>query len=192
MASTATASIGAKLISASFSPNYSFGTASLSQTIDLPIVNQAINFLNGTGVGQINRIGIASGTLTNVTPTTTDTVSIDLMSLTDPAGASFTDLTKLCAVLILNDATAAGSKLIWDGTVTNGFVAPMEDVATAKIRILPGHVDPISSVNQPGIALFASGCLAGYAVDATHKIIKLYSGSAPSIPYRVVLLGRTA
>lgn len=192
MASIAQAQIGAKLISASFSPNVSFGTLSLSQTIDLPVINQAINFSDGTGVGQINRIGIASGTLTNVTPGTTDVVSIDLMSLTDPAGGTFTDQVKLCGLLILNDSTTAGSVLTWDGTVTNGFIAPLADVATAKAIILPGHVDPGSGTARPGFLLMGSGCLAGYAVDGTHKVIKLTSGSAASIPYRVVLLGRTA
>lgn len=192
MASIAQATIAAKLVSASFSPNVAFGTLSLSQTIDLPILNQAINFLNGTAAGQIDRIGIASGTLTNVTPGTTDTVSIDLTSLSDPAGGTFTDTAKLVGILIYNDATAAGSVLTWDGTATAALLGPFAGVATAKLNVLPGHVDPLDGTGKPGVLLLASGCLAGYPVDSTHKVVKLTSGSAASIPYRVVLLGRSA
>lgn len=188
MASDAHATIPANLIGASFDPGYAFGSVVVSKDIDVPQVNAAIQFLNGTGLGQIDRIGVAGGTLTNVTPGTTDTFDLNLAALVNPVGVAFTDLAKVAALLILNDETTAGRVLTADFGQTNGAT----NLMTGTVPIQPGHLDPqFGSARTSGLFLF-SGSLAGYAVDSTHRVVRLTSGSAASLSWRAYVLGRHA
>lgn len=189
MATNATATIAGNLLSGNWSAANVLGTDALGGSISLPAF-KAIEFLNGTGVGQINRIGFASGTLTNATPGTTDTALVNLASLTDLNGATFTDMTKLVGALFFNDATTAGYNLVLGNSGTNDFADLFNGTATGVLKLPPGHVSPTTNANLPAGILVWTGSLAGWTIDATHKIIKHFSGSAASLPYRSIFIGR--
>jgi hypothetical protein len=189
MASLAAATIAGNMLTASWIAADTFGSAAITGARQLPAL-PGIGLLDGTGVGQISRVGIASGTLTNGTPGTTDTALLDLKNLVDLNGKPFTDLAKLVSILVLNDSPTAGNVLLLGNSGTNDFADIFNGTATSVLKVGPGYADPVTNGNVPGFAFLFCGALAGYTVDATHKIVKVYSGSAVSLPYRVVVLGR--
>jgi hypothetical protein len=192
MYNSLTGGITANLVTFSLDPGQLWGSTGIPQKTSLPSLPQ-IDLGFGNLIGQFNRVGLASGNLTNLTPGTTDQVLIDLRSLTDPVNLIFTDLAKVVAVLVLNDATTDGYNLTVGAAAANAWTAPFGGSTTATVICLAGYVAPTDGKNRFGSLLLSGGNTSCYAVGtSSNHILKLASGSATALPYRVVVFGRDA
>jgi hypothetical protein len=191
MASTATATIARSLVKLNWRTGATFNGKELDpQGIDVSSNDRAIDLLDGIGLGQFNRVGVKDGTLTSVTPGTTDTLLFDLTTMLDPAGAASV-LAEGVLVAVMNHATTAGYTLEVGAAASNPYTGFLGGT-TPKIILPPGHLDPIDGIARPAVFLIASGCLAGVgAVSGASKILKLYTAAA-SLAYSVIVLGRSA
>jgi len=134
---------------------------------------------SGTGAGNFNCFSDLKGA------SATATTSYDLQSIVDPLTNTLTfDIVKY--IVILNWATTAGYKLLWDGTVSNAFAYPFNSIATGKIAIPPGWTD--GTLIYPGRLILGGGSAAGMVVDATHKVVTLDAG-ANTIAHSLFVVG---
>lgn len=161
-----------------YDPGLALGTGGFQ----FPNIN-AYTYDIGTTVGKFNVVAVAAGTAASAPS------AFDLTTILDPFGAAAV-FAKVNYILICNDATADGSKLLLDGTVTNAWTSWCNSIATSKLVIPSGFVDPGNSTsNIPGMALLFGGNTTGLGVGGSNKIISLDPG-ANTIPWRVFLLGR--
>lgn len=174
-----TGSIGPQLIQGSVTPVSPYSGVSAS----LPNMAAPVTFQNGTGLGNINLIGLASGTAAAAP------ASVDLTTMTDVVGAAI-NFARVRAVMILNKASNDAYKLLWDGTVTNAWKDPFNGLAVAKLSIPPGAIQAGTAVAPGGVLIWGSN-LTGLVVAPTSKLIVLDPG-ANTIPYAVHLLGVNA
>jgi hypothetical protein len=195
-----TATIPANFLQGTLKLGQTWGSAEIPTNLQIPsLPSVQIQFWTGTGsqLGRANLLNFASGTLTNVTPGTTDTADIDLAAWDDFLGTS-KNFAEVVLLAVLNFATTDGSTLIFGGTsatpATNPWVAIFADMATpnlGRIRIPPGFVHPTNNQTIPGILLISGGNLATFATSGTDKVLRLYTAAA-SVPYRIVAVGRDA
>ena len=114
------------------------------------------------------------------------TLSIDLKSgngEADPFGVAL-DFGKVNAIVIQNNADAAGESIYLTPAAANGLVAPLGDVSD-KIQIAAGG----------GLLVLINPNAAGWTVDATHKILELVSnddGDESGATAKVIILGQAA
>jgi hypothetical protein len=175
-----TASIAGSVLSAQLDPGQTFGGRAVGNAYNLPgMPTSQIYF--GAGIGQINLLCPITGTLT------AGTTLIDLTAVLDPYGAS-KNFARAKVLAILNLATADGANLLVGGAAANAWAAPFNGVATSKLVIGPGWVDPLNNTSYVGYFLLASANATAYPVTGTSKVLQLDSG-ASTIPYAVGLLG---
>jgi hypothetical protein len=193
MASSVTATIPPAILQAFYNPGVLLGAVGLQGgNVGLPAF-AGINISNGAGAaGVCNRAALFSGTLTNTTPGTTDTLLLDLTNLTDFTGKAFTDLIIPKALLLFNDGATAGYTLTVQPGATNPFTG-FTGASGAVPVPSTAFVDPSTGQLVPGCLFLHSFSAAGFGtVSPTVKIVKITSGSAVSLPYRGVVLGATS
>jgi hypothetical protein len=165
------------------------------RTVALPKVAYSLWSGSGSQLDQFNILADVGGTLTNVTPGTTDVANVDLQALSDLAAQ-----TKVAEELVffaaLNFGTTDAGNIYVMPHATNGWTAPFLDMTTpadGKLRVPPGHTDPGTGEVIPGILILASGNLASMPASSSNKVlqVKLSTGAA-SAEYRIVVAGRSA
>lgn len=184
-----TADVRADWITFALTPGVAFGSQVFGGRINPPSL-PGISLTKGTVAGKFDLVGVASGTMTNVTPGTTDTVQIDLKALTDPLGAAVTTMVKCIGMFFFNFAQDDVSILTVEPAATNPFTSFFS--GTGGINILPAHQDPSSLSWKYGFGSVGGMNTSGYAVGTTNKGIKLTSGASTSLPWRAIILGRSA
>lgn len=184
-----TASIAQDWFRFALDPGIAFGSSTIRGGLTPPTI-PAIELVLGQLAGQFDLVALASGTLTNVTPGTTDTANIDLKALVDPVGNAITTMVKCVGILTLNLAQDNVSYLTIGPGASNGFTSMFSGVG--GVIVPPAHQDSSSLAWKYGFDARLGANLAAYAVSSTNKTIKLTSGSSVSLPYRMIILGRTA
>lgn len=139
-------------------------------------LTKKFTFSHGTGVNQIDLVWTsdAAAAVTSGTP-----VSIDLAgSLVDPLGTAVV-FAKIVGIIILNDGSAA-TGILEVGGGSNAFASWLGATGDT-VKIGPG-----------GSHVFLNPSLAAYAVTAgTGDLLQLASASG-TVPYRVIIIGRSA
>jgi hypothetical protein len=169
--------LNATVLGTALQADLEFGDT-LGRKISLPAFNK-MEFSYGTGLGKVNLLGFQEGTAFAAP------ADVDIKATTDPNGAAI-NFARVRAVLIQNRSDVDGRILKWDGTVTNGWLAPFDSIATAKLVILAGAT--VNGVLIPGIVLLAGPNLTGYVTGSGSKVLRLDPG-ANTVPWRVELLG---
>lgn len=199
-----TVGLPGNLISGSIEGGASWGSDALQGAIAIPSLPPiTFNKWSGTGsqAGLVDLLHFGgdpfSGTLTSTTPGTTDTVDLDLQAAIDLFGTS-KSYAEAVLLAVLNYSTTDGDELIIGGDAsdpaTNPWVAPfaaMTDPTLGRLTVGPAHVDPVTGRTIPGGQLLWSGSLSAFPVSGTSKVLRLFTDAA-SLPYRVLLAGRSA
>lgn len=129
----------------------------------------------GTAAGQVNAVYAVEGTVTAGAP-----VTIDVTSLTDPAGNAIPALARVLGVCAENLSVTAGEIL----TLTGGASNPLfTDQLTLQPNTTSAPVGGTAAVWNPA---------PGYAVDSTHKTIKITTAAGTGVRFNLVLFGNTA
>jgi hypothetical protein len=172
-------------------PGNTFGTYQYQNTVPAPPIDSLdLDYGATGGAGTVNRVCHASGTGTNVTPGTTDTFNLDLTALVDPQGTAITDMTKLVAIVTFNFAMTDGSYLTIGPATANPFSSMFS--GTGGVIVGPGYIYPGDGSNKYGVDLRVAGNASAYAIASGNKGIKITTGTSVSLPFRTIILGRTA
>jgi hypothetical protein len=154
-------------------------TSGVLATQNLPVpITQTVSYTNGTGAQQVDTIYGSKQTLTASTP-----VTLDLTSLTDPAGVSITFARVREFIVQVTDTTAAHSVAVEQGA-SNGVVF----LNSSAINVQPkgGMIslrDPQSTGGSSSV---------GWYVDSTHKTVKLDPGSNTVTGVNILIVGTSA
>lgn len=149
---------------------------SVNQTL-----TQAFSYGNGTGVGQVDTLHAKNYTLSGAATT------IDLTSLTDPAGNSISFARVREIIITSTDTTAthtvkvssgAANPVAWLPPAANALVLQPQGTGSA-----PGRIE-LSDPNGTGAG-------NGYVVDSTHKTITFDPG-AFTTTINVIICGGSA
>ena len=148
------------------------GTGGLGVPTEIHQIGWALAMLTGTAANQSDRVWSSSGTLTATT------LDLDLSGGLNTKVTGAFNFVELTAIIIRNKATGTGANLIV-GAGSNPIVAPW---------IAAGDGAKIG----PGGVLVLTSPIDGYAVVAgTGDILRLDSGAA-TVPYEILLIGRSA
>lgn len=172
-------------------PGNVFGAYQYKNVVSAPTLPSLdLDYGPSGGAGTINRVCHAYGTGTSVTPGTTDTFNIDLTALVDPQGAAITDMVKLVAIATFNYAEDNASYLTIGPGSSNPFSSMFS--GTGGVIVGPGYVYPGDNSVKYGVDMRVAGNAAAYAIASGNKAIKITTGSSVSLPFRTIMLGRTA
>jgi hypothetical protein len=148
------------------------GTGGLGTPTEIHEIAALVALANGTGANQSDRVYSASGTLTATT------LDVDLTGALTTKVTGAVNFVELTAIVIRNKSTTA-SAVLTVGAGSNPVVSPW--IATGDgAKIGPGGVFVLTSPID-GLAVVA----------ATGDILRLDSGAA-TIPYEILLIGRSA
>jgi hypothetical protein len=184
-------------VSGSYAPVQTWGTANLGGRLNIPAIGAVDYELwsgSGTQVGKADVLLLKAGTLTSVTPGTTDLADIDLQTALDVSQVA-ASIDEVVHLVILSDTTNDGTRLVVEPGATNGFTAPFQDMAApadGKLSIPAGFVHPTTGTNVPGGCEVWGGNLTSFGVDATHKVLRVRLVAGTTANYRLMLLGRSA
>jgi len=136
----------------------------------------SLTYTNGTASNQVDTLYAVSLSLASTTQT------IDLTSLTDPAGVSI-NFARVREIWVVNTSTSAGFTLNVQAGASNGFTTALPLAANTLKVPYSGALrlsDPVST-----------GASTGFYVDSTHKTITFDSG-AHTVTFYVLLVGGSA
>lgn len=161
---------------ATLSAQYSNANA-LSTPSDSPVITQSLKFTNGGSANQATKI--AYGQLTF---TAAQTQTLNLNSLTDPLGATFSLVTVgVKGILVINTTSTSGAWITVGPGASNGWTVTQTG----------STYSPFANTNQK-VTLGSGGILLleapqdGFAVpDTSHCQIDIYSQLAATISYAI-------
>lgn len=192
MAGTASGTIAANPIQGVFAPTSTWGsqTLSINQLIQVPANQAGITIPNGTAAYQIDRIGLFSANLTNATPGTTDTFDLNLASLTDPSGATFTDMLK--PTLLVVWVETLDGKLVMKVSGANDFLGFFNSISTTQINVGGAISDAGGNTVSPPTVLHNFATAGAGSVSGTTRLIRFYMPSGTACNFRGEVWGRHA
>jgi hypothetical protein len=141
----------------------------VSATIDADVTRTA-TYSNGTGANQAQHVWIDERSLL----TTTDE-TLDLTSLANGAFGTLT-FSKIKELIIQVTTATPGYRLLVGGAATNAVSGCLGDPSDI-IRVDAGGQVHISSP------------VDGFAIDGTHKSLKIENPSGGTVAYRIMLVG---
>ena len=150
-------------------------TGTFANALDLTTVEDKLSkilttaFTSGTGANKAQVLFSDERTLL----TTTDE-TLDLMALTSAFGV--TTLSKIKAIVVSVVTLSNGYRLQIGGAAAN---------AVSGFFVDPGDILEV----QAGSTLVLTAPVNGYAVDATHKDLKISNPSGGSVTYDIYLIG---
>jgi hypothetical protein len=157
--------------------NASFAeTATAIGTYQIPaVISSNLSYANGTASNQVDTLYAKTITLASTTQT------LDLTSLTDPAGNSI-NFARVREFIVVNNATTAGYDLKVEAGASNGviFLPPAANNLYARYSGSLRISDPVST-----------GSGNGNVVGSTTKTITFDSGSN-TITFYVLIVGGSA
>jgi hypothetical protein len=184
-------------VKGTFLPTKAWGSANLGGILNLPVV-PAVDFelWPGTGsqAGKGDIVILASGTLTNVTPGTTDQADVDLQTALDVSGVA-ASADEVVHLAFLADTQADAARFVIEGNATNGWTAPFRDMVDptlGKLSIPAGFTHPTSGQAIPGGLILWGGNLSSMPVTGTNKVLRVRLVAGTTGDYRLMLLGRSA
>lgn len=152
-------------------------SSGLPTALSIPIGDQArLSLANGTVTDQANRIYYKQLSLAGAV------TDLDLTNLTDPFGDALA-FVEIAWGRVVNLSTANVLTIGGAGAIANAWTAWLSNPGTITVK-------PKTS-SYSGYVEIGSGFDPGYAVDSTHKFLRLDPG-ANTFSVIVVLVGRDA
>lgn len=129
----------------------------------------------GAAVGQVSAVYAIEGTVSSGSP-----VTIDVTSLTDPAGNAIPSLARVLGFCIENLSVTAGQIITLAGGASNPLFS---DQMTLQPNTDSFPVGGTGAIWNPA---------PGYAVDSTHKTIMVSVAAGSNVRYNLALFGNAA
>jgi len=151
------------------------GAPSVGAALWSGVIENALNFGNGTTANNVNLVYVAERTVTTGANDDIDVAGV----LSTALGTSFAAAELVAIVLVNKPETGANTTALTIGGSTAG---------------VPGYTSAVESISPGGMYMVVSPDAAGIATvtGVTGDILRVTNGSGASNTYQIALLGRTA
>jgi hypothetical protein len=138
-------------------------------------------FTSGTAADMADRAAFVTKALTASTPDT-----INLKSLTDPNGATFTDMARVRCLILWNESTTDAAYTIVGADTTNGWSGGFVNSAAGE-----GVIVRASTTANVAVLMLTAPNTTAYAVGASNRVI-LLTPTAHNQTIKAIILGASA